>query len=119
MAPKMDCTAYESFNNFMNIPNWIPGKPGKLPVPRRAHYGVTTSVSTVHSELQATQVSYTYRIKYTTFAYEITCIKNSMLLSTHMQENLRNGMKSTVTLSNTPMLCSVSQLHDPHYDMHI
>jgi hypothetical protein len=46
--------------NFMNIQHWIPGKsekfPSPFPVPRRAPYGVTTSVSTVHSELQKTQV---------------------------------------------------------------
>ena len=53
----MSCTLYEEmaifmFYNFMNIPNWISWKikevSGSLSVPRRAPYGVTIAVYTVH-----------------------------------------------------------------------
>jgi hypothetical protein len=44
------------FYNFMNIPPWIPWKPeefsSSFSVPRRAPYGVTFTVNTVHCQPQ-------------------------------------------------------------------
>jgi hypothetical protein len=108
MAPKIGCVVY----NFMNIPHWIPGKsekfPSPFPVPRRAPYGVTTLVSTTHSELQTTEVLYTYAMQWTTFVFQMLCIKKVCYVQLLSKKcNFHNGMKSTVTISNTPMLCSV------------
>ena len=76
--------------NFMNIPQWIPGKSenfsSPFPVPRHASYGVTMLVSTIHPELQTMQVLYAYSMQCTTFAYEMLCIKNRVLRSTYKQE---------------------------------
>jgi hypothetical protein len=100
--------------NFMNILHWIPGKsekfPSPFPVPRRAPYGGTTSVPTIHSELQIMQVlyEYTYAMQCTTFVFELLCIRKVCYVQ-HISKkrNCYNGVKSTVTISNTPMLRSV------------
>jgi len=96
----------------MNILHWIPEKsekfPSPFPVPRRAPYGVTTSVSPVHSELQTTQVLYTYAMQCTTFTFQMLCTKKLCYVQyISKKRNFHNGMKSTVTISNTPLLRSV------------
>ena len=95
--------------NFINTPDSIPGQPEKFPfpfpVPRRAPYDVTTSVSTVHWELQTTHMQCNAQHLH----MKCYALKNSVLCSTCISKkrNFHNGMKSTVTTSNTPMMRSV------------